>query len=358
MLKAIYQEICQTLFRCSNLAAAAEPLIRKILPWYRAGFYSARILQMKPEAGCLRLLLKVSTAFPLFKAGQHLQLRVCINGVEMERTFSICSPLSLLQQQRQLELAIQIQPDGRFTPALASVLRPGSYVHLSQPHGEFVMQHDKPACLIAAGTGVTPLFAMLSSVSRLITPMLFVYCYRGDERLLFANEWPALQARFPLLRLVLWDTSQRGRLTPDILLQQLKPIADSRFYLCGPRHFTTDFSTGIQASGVAAEQIRSESFGGLVRVADPSQPVHLRLGRQSYQLAGQGSILQRAEQAGLTLPYGCRRGVCMQCLCDKSSGVVRNLLTGALSDPGPGRIQLCISEAVSAVEINSVELKV
>ncbi len=358
MLKAIYQEICQTLFRRSDLSSAAEPLIRKILPWYRAGFYAARVLQMKPEAGCLRLRLQVFAGFPLFKAGQHLQLRVCINGIEMDRTFSICSPLSLLQAHRQLELAIQIQPDGRFTPALAGVLRPGSYVHLSQPQGEFVMQQDKPACLIAAGTGVTPLFAMLSSVSRLIQPMLFVYSYRGDERLLFAKEWPALQAKFPLLRLVLWDTSQRGRLTPDLLLQQLQPVAGSRFYLCGPRRFTTDFSSKIQASGVAAAQIHSESFGGLVSVADSSQPVHLQLGRQRYQLAGHGSILQRAEQAGLALPYGCRRGVCMQCLCEKTTGVVRNLLTGELSDTGPGRIQLCISEAVSAVEINSVELKV
>lgn len=356
--RRFYTEVCQTLFRQPNIVDAAEPLIQRVFPWFRADFYAARVLQIKPQAGCLRLKLQVSRFFPLFTPGQHLQLRVSIQGVPMERTFSICSSVQQLHAQREIELAVKIQPQGRFTGALSGELTPGSYVHLGAPTGDFALSQDHAACLIAAGSGVTPLFSMLNSLSRLTVPLLFVYSYRGAAQLLFAEHWAELQAKFPLLQLVLWDSAVNGRLTPERLFAKLQPELRGKFLLCGPTEFTQDFRAACLAKGVSPTQISTESFGLLQRTAATSQPVRLTLGRQQHDLGGQGSILQRAEQSGLVLRYGCRRGVCMQCLCDKSSGVVRNLLTGELSDAGDGRIQLCISEAVSPVELSSEGLVV
>jgi ferredoxin-NADP reductase len=356
IFQTIYQELCQTLFRQSGFIAAAEPFLRKLIPAHRAGLYRARILSITPQAGCLRLRLKVSRLFPAFVAGQHLQLFVELNGRLLERTFSICSDVQGLSEQHELELAVQIQPKGRFTGALPGTLRPGMYVHLSRPVGDFCFMSQQPACLIGAGSGVTPLFSMLSSISRLTQPLTFIYSFRGKERLLFAAEWAALQAKSPLLQLVLWDSARQGRLTPERLLGELKPDLQAHFYLCGPRQFTADFSRALLNTGVAEAAIRSESFGVVAPSAGETQPVSLQLGQHSYQLGGHGSLLQRAEQTGVTVPYGCRRGVCMQCLCEKTSGVVRNLLTGELSDAGSGRIQLCISEAVSPVKVQSVEI--
>lgn len=354
----IYQELCQTLFRQSGFIAAAEPFLRKLIPDHRAGLYRARILSITPQAGCLRLRLKVSRLFPAFIAGQHLQLFVELNGRLLERTFSICSAEQRLSELRELELAVQIHSQGRFTGALTGTLRPGMYVHLSRPVGDFCLERQQPAWLIAAGSGVTPLFSMLSSISRLTQPLTFIYSFRGKERLLFAAEWAALQAKFPLLRLVLWDSERQGRLTPERLLGELQLDLQVHFYLCGPQQFTTEFCRVLLNAGVAKAAIRSESFGVMAPSAGETQPVVLQLGQQRHQLGGNGSLLQRAEQSGLTVPYGCRRGVCMQCLCEKTSGVVRNLLTGELSDAGPGRIQLCISEAVSPVKVQSVEINV
>lgn len=352
----LYQELCQTLFRHSGFTAAAEPFLRKLIPNYRAGLYRARILSITPQAGCLRLRLKVSRRFPAFAAGQHLQLHVELNGRLLERTFSICSAEQRLSEQRELELAVQIHPQGRFTGALPATLRPGMHVHLGRPVGDFYFERQQPACLIAAGSGVTPLFSMLSSISRLTQPMTFIYSFRSKDRQLFATEWAALQAKFPLLRLVLWDSTKQGRLTPELLLSQLSSDLKAYFYLCGPQQFTADFGSALLNAGVARAAIRSESFGVVAPSVGDTQPVLLQLGQQSHQLGGHGSLLQRAEQTGLTVPYGCRRGVCMQCLCEKTGGVVRNLLTGELSDAGPGRIQLCVSEAVSPVTVQSVEI--
>lgn len=356
IFQTIYQELCQTLFRQAGFNAAAEPFLRQLVLGYRAGLFRARILSITPQAGCLRLRLKVSRLFPAFVAGQHLQLHVELNGRLLERTFSVCSAEQRLSEQRELELAVQIHAQGRFTGALPGTLRPGMYVHLSRPEGDFYLERQLPACLIAAGSGVTPLYSMLSSISRLTQPLTFIYSFRGTDRQLFAAEWAALQVKFPLLRLVLWDSEQQGRLTPERLLGELQSDLRAHFYLCGPQHFTADFSSALLNAGVAKAAIHSESFGVMAPSAGDTQPVVLQLGQQSYQLGGHGSLLQRAEQSGVTVPYGCRRGVCMQCLCEKTSGVVRNLLTGELSDAGPGRIQLCISEAVSPVTVQSVEI--
>lgn len=356
IFQTIYQELCQTLFRQSGFSAAVEPLLRQLIPHHRAGLHRARILSITPQAGCLRLRLKVSRLFPAFIAGQHLQLHIELNGRLLERTFSICSAEQRLSEQRELELAVQIHSQGHFTGALPGQLRPGMYVHLSRPVGDFCFERQQAACLIGAGSGVTPLFSMLSSISRLTQPLTFIYSFRGTDRQLFAAEWATFQAKFPLLRLVLWDSERQGRLTPERLLGELQPDLRAHFYLCGPQQFTSDFSRVLLNAGVAEAAIRSESFGVAAPPAGDTQPVVLQLGRQSHQLGGHGSLLQRAEQTGLTVPYGCRRGVCMQCLCEKSSGVVRNLLTGELSDAGPGRIQLCISEAVSPVTVKSVEI--
>lgn len=357
IFQTIYQELCQTLFRQSGFTAAAEPFLRTLIPAHRAGLYRARILSITPQAGCLRLRLKVSRLFPAFVAGQHLQLFVELKGRLLERTFSICSAEQRLSEQRELELAVQIHAQGRFTGALSGQLRPGMYVHLSRPVGDFCFVSRQPAWLIAAGSGVTPLFSMLSSISRLTQPLTFIYSFRGQARQLFAAEWAALQAKFPLLRLVLWDSERLGRLTPERLFGELQPDRQAHFYLCGPQQFTADFSSALLNAGVARAAIRSESFGVVAPSTGETQPVVLQLGQHSHPLGGHGSLLQRAEQTGLTVPYGCRRGVCMQCLCEKTSGVVRNLLTGELSDAGPGRIQLCISVAVSPVKVQSVETR-
>ena len=87
--------------------------------------------------------------------------------------------------------------------------------------GDVSLSQDHAACLIGAGSGVTPLFSMLNSLSRLTVPLLFVYSYRGAVQLLFAEHWAELQAKFPLLQLVLWDSAASGRLTPERLFAKL-----------------------------------------------------------------------------------------------------------------------------------------
>ena len=70
---------------------------------------------------------------------------------------------------------------------------------------------------------------------------------------------------------------------------------------------------------------------------------------------GQGPLLTLAESAGLTPLSGCRMGICHTCVCRKVSGVTRDLRTGELSTDTDVDIQLCVSEPVGPVEIDSEE---
>ena len=63
------------------------------------------------------------------------------------------------------------------------------------------------------------------------------------------------------------------------------------------------------------------------------------------------TLLELAEEEGLTPVSGCRQGICHQCICKKKQGRVYNTKTQEYSDSGPEEIQLCLSVPVGTVEL-------
>lgn len=347
MLKRIVEQLYLLLWRQAP-HWYLEPLLQWFWPSYMAGFYQAKILRLTSEAGCLRIRLAVSRRFPIFTPGQHIRLRMQLDGRFIERTFSLCSDVADLAIG-ELELAIKPQHGGLLTSRLPAILRPGLSVHLSAPSGEFCFDSQSPAVMLAAGSGITPLYSMLASARRLLRPVTLIYCYRGPKAPLFAKELALLVNRSNLLQLILQD-SRAGRFDLGQWLTDWPSSENTVFYLCGPQTAMQQWRQQLIAVGYGSGQIRQEIFGLQASGSSAGEVVVARAG-QRLELSGQGLLLQRVEQSGLTVPYGCRRGVCMQCLCLKQSGVVRNVSTGELSGAGTEYIQLCNTEAVSAVEL-------
>jgi ferredoxin len=153
----------------------------------------------------------------------------------------------------------------------------------------------------------------------------------------------------------------------QLRLQQREPA----FYVCGPASFNRQWQQLATEQGVTS--LYQESFGAVFAVArlegengentkqggssqsaqSPEQAVAVTAFQHGRAVAFQsrGNLLQSLEQAGLSPRYGCRRGICKQCLCDKKSGQVQNLLTGEVSSNGAERVQLCISVALSPLEL-------
>jgi ferredoxin len=67
----------------------------------------------------------------------------------------------------------------------------------------------------------------------------------------------------------------------------------------------------------------------------------------------QQSLLTQLQQANLSVNYGCGMGICHQCQCVKKQGIVRDMRTGELSDNAEELIQLCVSQAITNLELQS-----
>ncbi len=88
--------------------------------------------------------------------------------------------------------------------------------------------------------------------------------------------------------------------------------------------------------------VPAESSGGTVAFADAGIDV-VDDGR---------SILDQAEAAGLKPESGCRMGICHTCTRRKTSGAVKNLITGAVSSTDEEDVQICVTAPVGDVHFN------
>lgn len=361
--RVVWRWCCQLALVQPKVSSYFEPITRLLDPNYRSGLSSAQLLAISQQHGFVQLQLKTGRDFRGFLPGQHLDLTVELDGALVTRTFSISSPLQQFLTDRTVQLTLKVQSHAGLTKQLAATANPNLPCYISQASGEFVLEQTQCGLILAAGSGITPVHSMLSSLSRLTQPITLIYSYRGEDQLLFARTWPELQARFPLLKIELRDSSRQGRLTSaefseallalkNRVVQQAPAVACEVapvLYLCGPKSFSEHWQQQAIAHGLT--DIRQESFGlPLVGNNDDVTVVAQQHGR-TVQLQSRGNLLLSLEQAGLSPRYGCRRGICMQCLCQKKSGQVRNELTGQHSDSGAGLVQLCISTALTPLEL-------
>ncbi len=334
------------------------PLLQRLWPGFLPGLYRARLVSQQWQTSDMLLLtLKVSGRWPGFVPGQHIVLTLQHNGRYLSRPFSICSSFNLWQSRRQIQLCCKVSNTGEFTPLL-SQLNTTSVLNISQAQGDFHWRQPAlPAVFIAAGSGITPIAAMLLSQRHWLAPVSLYYRVRGKENAALLSELEQLAARQPLFSLQLSDSST----TPPATLQQqvVANAANKQFYLCGPAAFMAQTRAALVGSGVDAADIQQEQFG----LAMPAMTIDSADGQvvsghfisagisKAVALNRQQSLLQNAEQHGLSPRFGCRVGVCFQCVCDKVSGQVRDIRNGALSGHGAEQIQLCVSQPVTELVI-------
>ena len=110
------------------------------------------------------------------------------------------------------------------------------------------------------------------------------------------------------------------------LVARLRPRGPQPVVLCAS-------ATAAEPALTAARLIGAEP-DDVVAVTDDGRP-----------------LLNQAEDAGLTPENGCRMGICFSCTRRKTSGVVRNVVTGAVSSAEEEDVQICVSAPVGDVDI-------
>ena len=144
---------------------------------------------VKPEnAHVVTLRLKV----PEWRAhlpGQHYVVRLTADdGYSASRSYSVSSPP---EDTGVVELTVDRLPDGEVSPYLTEVVMTGDEVEVRGPiGGYFAWRGESPLLLVAGGSGVAPVMAMLRSrrLSRPQVPVRLLFSVRNPDELIFADE--------------------------------------------------------------------------------------------------------------------------------------------------------------------------
>jgi uncharacterized protein len=286
-------------------------------------------------------------------AGQHLPIRVELPGCARPtiRTYTLSTaPADGFYR-------ISVKRQGLVSAYLHDTLRVGSVIEARAPAGQFTVDaaERRPAVLLAAGVGVTPMLAMLRHLvyeglrTRRVRPTWFFHSARTLAERAFTAEIDQLAAQangaVHVVRTLTdsegaqkgTDFDAVGRLDVALLSEKL-PFNDYDFYLCGPAAFMQSLYDGLRKLNIADSRIHAEAFGpaGVRRQADAGVnvgPVHapadkptpvafVKSGKEARWDPGSGSLLELAESRGLEPAFGCRGGSCGTCRTRIVAGAV------------------------------------
>jgi len=351
----------------NSIQSYLEPIVQIANPKYKSRFRTAKLIEIREEGEqTYTLLLKPSKprAFK-FYPGQHVTLFVDLNGTTYQRTFSISSSPQLIETNGFIEVSIKRQPHGLITPWLPDNLKAGDKVYLSVPQGQFTLRQlcqDQHQMMITAGSGITPVLSMLESLdSHALKRTKLLHYTRDKSDCAFSYRLQLLALNG--LQLYLFETKTQGRISNAHLNAALKQdVIPSSVYVCGPNGFLNTarrlVSSKAEQLGINDVDIYTEAFGSIKAEQTNNVAINWHTNHNttitSTQTSGD-SLLDQAEKAGLKPMYGCRSGICRQCTATKTSGKVRNILTGHVSQAGKEEIQLCICVAETSTDINIKE---
>src|SRR6202022_3471461 len=129
------------------------------------------------------------------RPGQHYDVRLTApDGYQTQRSYSIASPP---ERVGELELTVERIADGEVSPYLHDVLVPGDQLEVRGPIGGYFVWEvalGGPLLLIAGGSGVVPLMAMLRhrAAPHATLPTRILYSSRTPDDVIYREELNAL----------------------------------------------------------------------------------------------------------------------------------------------------------------------
>ena len=253
----------------------------------------------------------------------------------------------------------------------------GDILDVKAPTGKFFLDLTKgvPVVLIAGGIGITPMLSMLNSITQSGSKreIWFFYGIRdGNERIM--NEHLArlnrdldnlhLQVCYsqPTDENVLGRDYDHAGYVSVNLLRRLLPSSNYEFYICGPPAMMGSVTQDLKAWGVPDDKVFFESFGpATVKKAAPAaaaatppgiKVTFAKCGRSCVWDPKVGSLLEFAEEKGVTLDFGCRAGNCGTCITAIKSGEV-TYVTMPGEMPQAGSCLTCISVPKTDVTLDA-----
>ena len=293
-------------------------------------------------------------ALPDFFPGQYLTFQLSIPG--QDKPLIRCYSLSDGPRPDGFRVTIKRvpSPDNAAPAGLASGffhdgVNEGDILDVKAPSGTFFLDPTGSGgvVLIGGGIGITPVLAMLNTLSARgsTREIHFFYGVRSRAECVMKKHLEAIAREHPNVHLHICasnptpneqpgvDYQHAARVSVD-LFKAVLPSSNYDYYICGPGPMMQSVTEGLKEWGVPANKVHFETFGpSSVKKVAPAAPIEgaaqagfsiqFKKSGKTVQWTGeQSNLLDLAEAKGIDIAYGCRAGSCGTCRVAIFSGDV------------------------------------
>ena len=233
----------------------------------------ATVTALKDETAHVKTLTLDVPGLADYKPGQHVDIRLtAADGYQAQRSYSIASAPT---GAGTLDLTVERVEGGEVSPFLDDELVVGDKFEVRGPIGGYFVwdgSAPEPLLLVAGGSGVVPLMAMVRHRARIAatTPCTLLYSSKTPADIIYGAELETLAASSGGLRVVHTLTRQQppgwtgyGRRIDQTMLGEVLARAGTNpsVFVCGPTPLVEVAATGLVGLGLAPSQVRTERFG-------------------------------------------------------------------------------------------------
>ena len=327
-------------------------------------FYPLRVAEIVPEtdeANSIRFEVPddLKLAFG-FRAGQHLTLRIDIDGEEVRRNYSLCTAPA----DNDVMVTVKRIAGGIFSNWVGDQLKAGDTLDVMTPHGSFTVEFNEKAerryVGFAGGSGITPVISLIRTALSVEPKSRFTLFYgnRDSNSVIFLEALAALKdrhmGRFELYHFLSDEEGDvelfNGMLDRETCDEAIEHLIDDlaaidAWFICGPGPMMDAAEEALLDKGVAKDRIHIERF----TAGRPSAALAAQMAALQEEAAGQtvsvtldgrtrkvefsaANILDSARDAGLPAPFACKAGVCATCRAKVTKGKVEMAARYGLTD--------------------------
>jgi ferredoxin-NADP reductase len=231
------------------------------------------VLALHNETATARTITLEVPDWPGHVAGQHLDVRLTApDGYSAARSYSIASAPN---PAKRIELTVERLPYGEVSPYLTQEVAVNERLELRGPIGGWFVwrtEQTEPIQLIAGGSGIVPLMAMIRARASTgsTAPFRLLYSVREPGAVFYREELQALsdQDRFVTLTYAYTRAAPKdwrgppGRIDAALIANKTWPSKlGPTCYVCGPTSFVESAAGFLSACGNSPTRIRTERFG-------------------------------------------------------------------------------------------------
>jgi ring-1,2-phenylacetyl-CoA epoxidase subunit PaaE len=309
----------------------------------------------------------------VYEAGQFITFIFKHHNEEFRRSYSFSStpPIDIF-----FSITVKRIPNGEISRFFTDKLNIDNKLVALSPAGRFTISTNKNSSrqifLIAAGSGIVPIFSLLKKIlhDEPKTRVVLIYQNHHQEDIIFHQQLQEIlkkNKQFSLISLLSKPVKNENPEKLNIFLLE-KLIAENfiedkkqLFYLCGPSSFMRMVQFTLKWMGFADEQIKKENFTvdfiplpPLIADTSPKKIIiHFQKKTFHIQSSYPKNILQAALDNNIQLPYSCRGGVCSTCIAKCKKGKVKMSNNEVLSekDLQTGLVLTCVGYAETDLEL-------